>query len=292
MKNVWQAWTDFWFANRDLKGLALFRIVLTGTLALMYLDRLFDVSIFYSDTAMLPRDHALAVIPDYYRPAFEWFFWSESQAGLFHLLLVLGLFLLMLGVGGRVLNLLVWILNIGFLHRNYSIAFGADVIGNIFLFYMIFTRSCDQWSLWNWIRTRKWSVAVEKQDIFNSLFYRMIQVQLCVIYIYTGFEKLRGATWWDGTALWTVFANPQMVVADLTWMRSFPFVIVVLTYTTVLFEVYFTPLVCNPKTRKQILVLGAAFHLGTAVVMGLWGFGLVMTSAYFLFARPQKRLWP
>lgn len=288
MKSVLRAWDEFWFADRDLKALALFRIFLTGTMALMYLDRQFDIEIFYSANAMLPRGLSLSVIPNYYRPVFEWFFWNDAQAGIFHGLLVLGLLSLCLGIGGRVLTALVWVLNIGFLHRNYSIAFGADVIGNIFLFYMIFTRACDQLSLWNWVRTRKWNREIELQDLCNSMFYRLIQVQLCVIYAYTGFEKLRGMSWWDGTALWTVLANPQMVVTDLTWMRNFPFVIVVLTYVTVLFEIYFTPLVWNPKTRRWILILGVFFHLGTAVMMGLWGFGLVMISTYFLFERPPN----
>jgi hypothetical protein len=106
---------------------------------------------------------------------------------------------------------------------------------------------------------------------------------MCVIYIYTGMEKLKGASWWDGTALWSVFANPQMVIVDLTWLRHFSFLIAAATFLTVLFEVYFPVLVWNPKLRKKLLCVGLLFHSGIGLVMALWGFALVMVAPYVLF---------
>lgn len=284
LSQLWRIWSEFWFEPQGLLNLALFRVVLCGTLFGMYSDRLRDVSLFYSDQSLVPRSLALQVIPQFLRPPFETFFWLDSQAVFFHTLLVLGLLLLTLGVGGRLLTWFVWILHISFLQRNYSVAFGADLIGGIFLLYLAFTQSCERLSLWKFFRKTKSAPC----DELTSVFYRMIQVQLCVIYAYTGMEKLKGSSWWDGTALWSVFANPQMVIGDLTWMRYVPYVIVFLTFATVLFEIYFPVLVWNLKARKYLLMMGVSFHCGIGFVMALWSFALIMMSPYVLFLSRER----
>jgi hypothetical protein len=206
------------------------------------------------------------------------------MAGLFHGLLVVGLFFLACGIGGRFLALLVWVLHIGFLQRNFSIAFGADLVGGIFLLYLAMTQSCARLSLWR-LKKPKNPVA---PDVLTNVFYRMIQVQLCMIYAYTGFEKLKGMSWWDGTALWTVMANPQMVIADFSWLRFVPLVVVGVTFATVIFEIYFPVLVWVPKTRKIVLVSGILFHTGIGLMMALHSFALIMMAPYVLFLNPES----
>lgn len=286
MKKIWTAWDAFWFGSVPLLNLALFRILLCGTMFAMAVSRQFDVSTFYTDQGLLPRKWAIEVMPEFFKPPFDWILWSDAGATTAHAAMTLGLLLLVLGIGGRGIALAVWILHMGFLQRNYSIAFGADLIGGIFLFLMIGTDSCARLSLAS--RFRKGKASPETStDLLTPVFFRMIQLQLCVIYAYTGFEKLKGGTWWDGTALWSVFANSQMVILDLTWMRSFPLAIVAMTYVTVLFEIYFPVLVWVRKTRPWVLALGASFHLGVGLLMALMNFGLVMMSAYFLFLKPE-----
>ena len=287
-KKAWAQWSDFWFSPRSLLNLAIFRIVLCGTMFVMYLDRLRDVGLFYSETALVPRASALLVIPEFFRPPIETFFWQDSQAYFFHLFLVVGLLALALGVGGRLLMLFVWLLHISFLQRNYSIAFGADLIGGIFLLYLAFTQSCERLSIIRYFRKK--NTAVASSDLLTSVFYRMIQLQLCIIYGYTGMEKLKGASWWDGTALWSVLANPQMVIADMTWVRSVPYIVIATTFMTVLFEVYFPVLVWNKKIRGFVLVFGVFFHSGIGLLMALWSFALIMMSPYILFV-PEPSLW-
>jgi hypothetical protein len=281
VKRLWLLWDEFWFSERNLLNLAVFRVVLCGTMFLMYLNRQFDLENFYSEKGLLPFRAAFAVMPEFYRPPFTWYFWGDSWMVVAHLVLVAGLFLLTLGIGGRVLNLVVWICHIAFLQRNYSVAFGADLIGGIFLFLMIGTQSCARLTALSFFRRKPKDVS---SDLLTSVFSRMIQVQLCVIYAYTGFEKLKGMSWWDGTALWTVFANPQMVIVDLGWTRHFPLFIVGATFGTLLFEIYFPALVWGRRTRPWVLLAGVCFHLGIGVSMALMNFALIMLAPYALFA--------
>ena len=105
--------------------------------------------------------------------------------------------------------------------------------------------------------------------------------------MFSGMEKLKGSSWWDGTALWTVLANPQMTVTDFTWLRHLPALIALLTFSTILFEVYFPVLVWVKKTRPWILLAGFGFHFGIGVVMALYSFAMVMIAPYVLFIPEQ-----
>lgn len=282
---VLDLWNRFWFLPVPLLNLGLFRIVLCFNFFFMYLSRQKDVNLFFTDQGILPKSLALKALPEFYRPSFVLSFWPDSWVAIIHGLFLLLLLLWGLGIGGRWIGWICAFLHLSFLQRNYGIAFGADQIGGIFMLYLAATQSNERLSILNWKKKElkeEWS-----SGFLTPVFYRMIQVQLCVIYAFTGFEKLKGTTWWDGTALWSVFANSQMVIADLTWMKSFPLLIVALSFSTIFFEIYFFPFVIFKATRKYILAAGFFFHMGIGVVMALFSFAIMMLAPYILFLSPD-----
>ncbi len=283
VKKICSSWNNFWFKPLDLLPLAYMRIVLCGTLLYMAVTRFYALW-FYTDDSWIPRVRALEIMPEFARPLFLWTFWPDSLNFYANLALVVLLLLLMLGIGGRYLMWIAWVLNAGFLQRNYAVNFGADIIGALFLFYMSFTQSCERLSVLNLFRINK---KHQLSDTISSMMIRMMQVQISVIYAYTGFEKLKGGAWWDGTALWTVLANPQMTTFDFSFMRNFPWVIPVVGYVTILFEIYFPAMVIWNKTRYFCLIFGVLFHFGIGITMGLMPFTTVMLSTYFLFVEPK-----
>ncbi len=282
IKQAWKAWDRFWFAPQNLLGLAFMRIMLCATLLYMSITRFWNLE-FYTDSSWIPRSLALNVMPELGRPLFLWTFWPDSMNLMMNVVLVVLLTLLTVGIGGRWLMWAAWIINAGFLQRNYAVNFGADVIGALFLFYMAFTQSCERLSVLNLFRKK---LGFVQSDILSSVMIRMMQVQISVIYAYTGWEKLKGGSWWDGTALWSVLANPQMTTADFSFLRYFPWVIPAIGYVTILFEIYFPAAVAWPKTRYWVLLMGVGFHMGIGVFMGLMPFATVMMSTYFLFISP------
>lgn len=297
----WKAWSQFWFGPVPLLNLGVFRFIFCSTLGFMYLSRQADVSLYFSDSGILPKNLALAVLPEFYRPSFLIASWPDSWAWGIHLFFVIGLFLLALGFGGRFLAGILAVLQLAFLQRNFAISFGADQIGALFLLYLALTKSCDGFSL-----KRAFSSKAPKQkdksfvsgliheistiqsDWLTSIGYRLIQIQLCVIYAFSGFEKLKGTTWWDGTALWTVLANPQMVVMDFSWVRVIPWIVVAFAFSTILFEIYFPVLVWFRKCRTPLLMIGVSFHIGIAAVMALFSFAMVMMAPYVLFVKEES----
>ena len=263
---------------------------------LMYLSRQADAEFFYGTSSLIPESLSAEIIPEFTKQIFQWNFWRSEIATVVHWVYVLFLLLLTFGIGGKILCFFAWILHIGFLYRNYSVAFGADLISGIFLLYLSFTNSCSTWSILSFfpealkklgnrdpIAASSWNRFQNAQTVLSSVFYRMIQIQLCVIYAFTGFEKLKGVSWWDGTALWTVLSNSQLVLFDFSWLRWVPTVIALLSFFTIALEIYFPVLVWFEKTRKWILLAGFGFHFGIALALALPTFAAVMLCPYVLF---------
>ncbi len=283
---------EFLFTKPHFEGLGLMRFLLSGCLLYLAVFRQMNIS-EYTELSLIPRAEALGVYPDFYRPFFQFFFWPDSLAPLVHGIYIVLMTLAFVGLTNRPLMLLTWALAQGFINRNYSMLFGADLIGTLFFFYLSFTHCTDYFSL------KKYFVKKEKvhnlesfSDQLSAVFFRLMQVQISVIYMYTGFEKLKGSTWWDGTALWTVFANPQFSSFDFIWMRHFPLFFAIGTFTTLIFEVYFPTVVVSQKFRAYWLFLGVIFHGTIGLLFGLLPFSLIMISTYFLFIdRLTLRRW-
>lgn len=273
------------FEQSRFLNLALMRVVLCGTLLYMDLWRHLVVYFFGPDS-ILPRSEALSVYPEFYRPVLTYFFWPDAWASTMHLILIALLFLATIGLSNRLLLFLTWLIYQGFLHRNFSVHFGADMIGGLFLFYLSFTRCFEHFTVKKWFFKKTTDPVFDSNrfgDQVSSVFFRLMQIQISVIYMYTGFEKLKGSTWWDGTALWTVFANPQFAAFDMLWLKNFPLFFAIGTFTTLIFEIYFPVLVYFQKTRLLWLALGVLFHFMIGFFIGLMPFSLVMVSTYLLF---------
>jgi hypothetical protein len=279
---MWLAWSRFWFDPIGLWNLAVFRIIFAGTLTVMYFSRQWDVGLFYTDQGILPRSLSHLILPEAFRPPFQLFFWSDAWVPLVHGIFVLSLFFVCIGLFSRVFGVLAAYLHLAFLFRNYGVAFGVDQITSFFLIYLALTQADARLSVRSWLREKK-GLAALSGGFLTPIFYRLLQIQLCIIYVYSGMEKLKGQSWWDGTAVWSVMANSQMVIADFTWLRHVPFLIVLISFSTILFELYFPVLVWVPAVRRYFLVAGVLFHAGIGLMMALWSFAVVMISPYVLF---------
>ncbi|RYZ68323.1 MAG: hypothetical protein EOP09_09640, partial [Proteobacteria bacterium] len=120
MLNKWlSSWDRFWFGPQKLLNLAFMRIVVTGTMLHLYFLRSWNLDYFTAD-GIMPRDLAISSLEEIYRPLWGWFVWPDTMVPLVHGLFVFSLLLLFLGIGGRVLMFLTWVVHIGFIYRNYG----------------------------------------------------------------------------------------------------------------------------------------------------------------------------
>ncbi len=115
-----------------------------------------------------------------------------------------------------------------------------------------------------------------------------MQLQLCVIYAFSGMEKLKGTRWWDGSALWDVLTIRNMQRWDLSFLAHAPIALAANVYVVLFWEIYFPVLVWNKKLRVPMLIFGVLLHIGIFLFMNLPSFGFMMISFYVLFLKPEE----
>lgn len=277
---LWSVWSAFWFESFSPAHWRLFRVISCSIMFVAYFIRHLSLETFYSAT----RGIYISDPSRYVNMAYRWNLFSqilESKnasilISILHGFYLATLLLLIFGYWVRPAAILALILHISFIHANIGAVYGVDLIFTFLLFFMCL--ASDQVT-----STRKgfkvW---------LSSVAFRFAQLQICIIYAFSGWEKLKGAAWWNGEALWSVIANPQMARFDFTWMSHFPLVLVITAYLTLIWEVYFPVLIWLPKWRIPALIMGVLFHLSIVGMMKIAFFGFLMISTYAVFLSDQE----
>ena len=121
---------------------------------------------------------------------------------------------------------------------------------------------------------------------------RLLQIHLCVIYLFTAVAKLEGENWQAGTAVWWAVANYEYQSIDMTWLADWPVLVAVLTHVTVFWELFYCCLIWNRYTRPVMLLIAFAVHGGIALSLGMITFGFAMIYANLSFVSPETvRRW-
>ncbi len=132
---------------------------------------------------------------------------------------------------------MVWIAVVGYIHRTQQVLFGMDTMMNILLFYLMVGNSGRGAVSGSLDRTllrgagelrRTGTIDPATRAFLNApppsraagFGTRLIQVHFCFIYIAAGLSKLKGAAWWNGTATWDVFVNPEFTLMQYEWYEK------------------------------------------------------------------------
>ena len=147
---------------------------------------------------------------------------------------------------------------------------GGEVLICILLFYMIFiNEDSEDNSMQNTIN--------------NTAFYAML-VQICILYFFSTFFKLYDTKWTSGNALLYVSEIPfysSNWFSELT--HYFPTVTKISTIAVLVYQGLFPFVVWIKRVKIPFLVFGVVLHLGIALGMGIFSFGMIMIITYLLF---------
>jgi len=172
------------------------------------------------------------------------------------------------------------------------------------LFLLLFPPADDALSLKSILRALK-----NRRPVIASLlgsqqpltFQRLIQVQVCIVYLYASFHKLntgflsglvleyylRKEFVWGraGQILEGVFSE-SVLFSLLNFLYSGQ-TFKVLSALSVILELGLPLTLWFRKTRPFALLLGIGFHLGLFLAMDVLTFTLAMIAAYLLFLEPE-----
>ena len=282
-KSLYRALVRFWCAPTTGFAAALFRIALGGLGLWGAIGVLINRERYFSDQGLIPW-HVVS--------EFDWARWSllalaptnDGWLSALCALLMMASVGYLLGVAPRACSAIVFAVHLSLQHRNPYIVNSGD---RLFLMlsalgvFLPLGRAC---SFSASLRGRR-DAAQELPSVWSQ---RLIQLQICHIYWFSCFSKLRHAGWRQGTALRDVLASPVFsewpVVID-TWL-----VTALLTWGTLLFEFGF-PIAVFTRLRRLALLAGIGFHLSIELTMKIPMFSAVMIVSYALFLKEDEAAW-
>ncbi len=279
-----EGWDRFWFTPCSPSLLGILRILVGGMILYTHAVWTIELPTFFSDDGVLPRAYS-RLLYDQSWAHWTHFDWIASPAVLLwvHGLALLVMFCFMLGFCTRLTGLLSFLLVVSYAHRATGALFGLDQINGFLTLYLAIGPSGQAWSL---DRRFGWARSPTEPSTGANLSLRLMQVHMCIVYLFAGLAKLRGDAWWQGDALWGALASLDYQTIDLLWLAHSPWLIEALTLITLAWEVSYAFLIWFPACRPWYLSIAVLVHGGIGLAMGMNTFGAIMIIGNLAFLPP------
>ena len=281
LRSVRGAVDRFLFDSCDPRVAPLIRIAYACLLIIYTLVWMQDAQLWFTDAGVITSE-TVQRMSDGAR--WSLLFFLPSTANVVHAclgLLLLHAALLLLGCWSRVQVACIFVWLVSFQHRNPLICDGEDTVFRWFAFLMIFMPLDCAWSL-----VQRWRSSPFRQATSADAWaLRLMQIEVTLIYASTAWNKLQGATWQNGTALYYVSQMTDhfgRVPVPSSLTESLP-LIRVLTWTVLTIETLLPFALWWRPTRRIAIVAGIALHLGIEATMHLFLFEWIMIVGLLSF---------
>jgi hypothetical protein len=301
------AWDRFWFTPRIPHLMGVLRILTGCMLLYSHLVLFSDLGSFIGTEAWISNE----VVTDLHDgtlggPDATWSYLrsldSPVLVGIHHLLTIAITVMYAVGFFTRFTAPLAWFLQLMLVHRLTGTLFGFDQIVTYAAMYVMLAPSGGVYSVDAILRRRlaeyrqssrfvSWLFPDSESTVSSNIATRLLQIHLCVIYLFGALAKARGISWWDGTAIWYAIGNYEYQSLDLTWIADWPRLFSAISHITLFWELFYVVLIWPRTTRPVMLTLAVAVHGGIAIALGMKTFGLMMIAANFVFL-PTKWFAP
>jgi len=120
--------------------------------------------------------------------------------------------------------------------------------------------------------------------VINNLVLVACMIQFLLVYSIAGMTKWTGTDWLEGSGLYYALHLEHYSPA---WVRETflgsTILLMIFNYGALLYQSTFPLLIWIKRIKAPLLVVGCLFHLGIAVMLNLWDFGMAMIVGYTLF---------
>lgn len=208
---------------------------------------------------------------------------------------MLALVFVAVGLYTRTSTIVAWMLALSFHQRMIYVLNGGDDVALQLMFYLMLTPAGAVWSIDNLRRRRKADRAqtvVPRGKIQHAAItiapwtVRLMQIQLCSIYLVTGFSKMGFAETNDyltGEAVYWALNDICLARWSYAQLPVPMWICRLLSWGTLVFEFGFIPFVMFRRLRPWLLWGGVAFHLGILLTMEVGWFSQYTLCFYPLF---------
>jgi hypothetical protein len=268
---------SFFFKDHDTKGIGLFRIIWGVLLFAYFLFEVGNLDNYYGTKSILSLKSSLGQFNYPHLNIFQ-YIGVEDQT-LYSFMAIYGIAIICFTIGFYTKQTLIilFICMVSLHQRNIWLLSSCDLLIRLITFYLIFT-PCER------------SISLDQSRLNLKQAapvwgLRLIQIQISVVYIWTVWQKLKGESWLDGTAVYYATRLEAFKNVELPWLLDSMFNLKVISWGTLMLEFGIGVLVWFKECKKLLVLIGIIFHLGIEVLMSIPFFEIVMIillSTYIL----------
>lgn len=298
----WKAWNRFWFAPANPATLSAIRVLAGAMLLYTHLVWSLGLTDFFGPNGWLPQPlmsefRMTNGDPDGPGPVAGLegrFIWSHFHhvdspklIWTVHVVALVVFFLLTIGFFSRAMAVLAFLFAVSYANRITPGAyFGLDKVNCMLALYLMLGPCGARYSVDRLWRLHRGHTEISISSMAN-LAIRLIQVHVCIIYLFSAIVKLRGSQWLGGEAVWMAFGMYESQSLDMTWLASWPLLLNLLTYLTLFWELAYCALIWPALSRPWMLLMAIFVHSGVVLALGMPTFGLAMLIGNLAFVSPE-----
>ena len=284
------AWNRFFFAPISARPLGAFRIVY-GLIAIVNLLFLlgFDTDYWLSDHGLFQGGEA-SEIAGPLRPSPLHYVQDPVTVRVVLVATIAAAVGLTVGWQTRIMSILYYLGLLSIHHRNVATASGADVLVMVIAFYLMLSPCGAAYSL-DANRARKKRGNTLADPLIIPWAQRLLQIQICILYMVTSLLKVAGTTWLDGTALHYVLCNREVGRWDFSVLAGYPVLVNVMTVSGLAIELCLAFLLWFKAARPWLIPAGLSLHLGIFFLVNIPIFGELTTASYLVFLGSGEWEW-
>lgn len=280
LKTIFKSIDEFLFSPQPVYNVALIRIGMGLLLLFNWAMIFYDLDVFYGPNGIVSLSTAQQYGNQLRFSLFDYFPNTHKTVMLLAIVNLVAVLAMTVGAWTRVAIFVAFVTLTSFHHRNGFILNSADSVLRVFLFLLMFTPCGDVFSVDRWLRLQK-GLAPRVPEEKSPWALRMIQIQLCVIYVATVMFKIKGSQWIDGTAIYVATRLDEFYRFELPLLNNM-FFIKFLTWSTLAVELALGTLVWIKEFRYWVLLAGIGLHLGIEYTMSIpvfeWAMIVIMIS--------------
>lgn len=283
MNRARAAWDRFFHARTDDRLGGALRIAFAAVCGLNLALLGLDLDLFYFESGLVPYDVGRAVIDPDAWTLFSLLPRTDGAVRAAYGLTLLHLLLLGVGVWPRLQAACVFLWLCSFQHRNIVLFDAEDNVFRLLSFFLVFM------PLHRYAPFPRLAGRPTEDGTWPLWPFRLVQLQMCLIFTSTVLLKWSAAEWRDGTAMYYVVHaddlygkvfNPALLFGYMLPLR-------LITWATLVLESAAPLVIWLPRARRPVLAALVVFHLGVDLSMNLNLFHWVMIVGWSSFlARP------
>lgn len=277
-----EAWNQFWFQPESPNTLGLMRIFVGLIVLYTHVTWGLQFSTFLGVNGLLPLEYrALLFDSPFAWSHFDWFTSNQSLI-VIHVLGLITITMFTLGIWTNWTSILTTLLIISYANRGTGANFGLDQISSFLCIYLAIGNCGGAYSVDDWLAKRR-GAGEGRPSTRNRIAIRLIQVHMCVVYLFAAIGKLQGTTWLNGEAVWGALASYEYQSIDMSWISNHMGLVAILTLGALAWECAYPALIWFKLTRPIMLFFAIPIHLGIGICMGMLSFGLIMLAGNLAF---------